>query len=453
LFIIQDLHPRLIEILGVLLDIPPKFFLAHCEEFPNISVSNAFGAPQGSSAYWKVSVPRRYDVPHSCGQRQPGPYYAKLGNFNRGETFLTEHTRRMDITSIISYWGTPFGKDSWTSVVLIDPHRCRLESTLDSSVKHDLADCSSLRNVTREFRLGSSFNNMLQPQKQRIFDTAAEAYDNYSVTTTNDPFSATIFIRNIVRSIWNEFVTREAINVHDLQFNDEQEQSKKRRLESSRDYHDAPSYKKYHDLMVMRQDIREKKRDLQNIMWSFQCRTEKEDPTWEDENNSDLVVDDRMTQDKHESWAILEERLEVAETSLGNHLEMFAQRSALVQAEAANRMARSSGQLTKIATVIVPCSFVASIFSMGGKFEAGESLFFVYWTISVPITLVLLAWVLSKDEDSINFFKRTLSPVLRKRGGQTNAGVQETEGKNGIRRRWGLSKGGAREEGLELRTP
>jgi hypothetical protein len=339
------------------------------------------------------------------------------------------------------------------AVVLIDPHRCRLESTLDSSVKHDLADCSSLRDVTREFRLGSSFNNMLQPQKQRIFDTAAEAYDNYSVTTTNDPFSATIFIRNIVRSIWNEFVTREAINVHDLQFNDEQEQSKKRRLESSRDYHDAPSYKKYHDLMVMRQDIREKKRDLQNIMWSFQCRTEKEDPTWEDENNSDLVVDDRMTQDEHESWAILEERLEVVETSLGNHLEMFAQRSALVQAEAANRMARSSGQLTKIATVIVPCSFVASIFSMGGKFEAGESLFFVYWTISVPITLVLLAWVLSKDEDSINFFKRTLSPVLRKRGGQTNAGVQETEGKNGIRRRWGLSKGGAREEGLELRTP
>ncbi|GKU03622.1 hypothetical protein FLAG1_04287 [Fusarium langsethiae] len=91
LFIIQDLHPRLIEILWVLLDIPPEFFLAHCEEFPNISVSNAFGAPQGSSAYWKVPVPRSYDVPHSCGQQQPGPYYAKLGNFNRGDIFDRAH--------------------------------------------------------------------------------------------------------------------------------------------------------------------------------------------------------------------------------------------------------------------------------------------------------------------------------------------------------------------------
>ncbi|CAN8103214.1 unnamed protein product [Discula destructiva] len=66
----------------------------------------------------------------------------------------------------------------------------------------------------------------------------------------------------------------------------------------------------------------------------------------------------------------------------------------LKQTEAGNRMARSSGQLTKIATVIVPCSFVASIFSMGDEFAAGKSLFYVYWVISMPTTAVLLFWVL-----------------------------------------------------------
>ncbi|KAF5233689.1 hypothetical protein FAUST_7940 [Fusarium austroamericanum] len=314
LFIVEDLHPRLMEILGVLLDIPPEFFLAHCEEFPNLSVSNPSGTALGSSSYWKVPVPRRYDLPRSCCQPPPdGQYYAKLGNFNRGETPLGKGIQWVGLTSIVSYWGKPYGKDSWT------------------------------------------FN------------------------TTKDPFSSTIFVRNIVRSIWGEFVYRQTTDVHDVQINDEQNQYKKRGSKSSRDYHDAPSYEKYHGLMVKRQKIREKKRDLQNIMWNFQCKIRPEGRKDGSESATPEEKENEvMAQREHQAWAFLEERLEAAETTLGNHLEMFAQRSALVQAEAANRMARSSGQLTKIATVIVPCSFVASIFSMGGKFEAGESLFFVY---------------------------------------------------------------------------
>ncbi|KAM0541671.1 hypothetical protein ACHAPJ_013146 [Fusarium lateritium] len=67
------------------------------------------------------------------------------------------------------------------------------------------------------------------------------------------------------------------------------------------------------------------------------------------------------------------------------------------QATAANRTARSSGQLAKIATVAVPCTVAASIFSMNGDFAAGERLFFVYWCVAVPLTVVLLSWVIQKD--------------------------------------------------------
>ncbi|WXC50341.1 hypothetical protein QX201_010000 [Fusarium graminearum] len=447
LFIVEDLHPRLMEILGVLLDIPPEFFLAHCEEFPSLSVSNPSGTALGSSSYWKVPVPRRYDLPRSCCQPPPdGQYYAKLGNFNRGETPLGKGIQWVGLTSVVSYWGKPYGKDSWTSVVLIDPHRCKLESKWAPTISLDLVDCNGLRDITREFRLGSSFDKIVQSHKQRIYDATVDAYDNHKVNTTKDPFSSTIFVRNIVRSIWEEFVYRQITDVHDVQINDEQNQYKKRGSKSSRDYHDAPSYEKYHGLMVKRQKIREKKRDLQNIMWNFQCKIRPEGRKDGSESATPEEKENEvMAQREHQAWAFLEERLEAAETTLGNHLEMFAQRSALVQAEAANRMARSSGQLTKIATVIVPCSFVASIFSMGGKFEAGESLFFVYWTISVPMTLVLLAWVLAKDEDSIDFFKQTLSPFLRKR--------DQTQGGNGTRRRWGWFKAGSREKGHESGTP
>ncbi|CEI70284.1 unnamed protein product [Fusarium venenatum] len=381
LFIIQDLHPRLIEILGVLLDIPPEFFLAHCEEFASLGVSSASGASQGSSAYWKVPVPRRYDVPDSWNKRVPGSYYAKLGNFN-------------------------------------------LEATWDSSVSHDLKDCSSLRDIPREFKLESSLNDTIQPHKQRIFDTATEAYDQHDIITTNDPFSASILIRNIVRFIWDEFVNRLVIGIYDARWDEEEEYSTKRGLQrsSSRINHEIPSNEKYHRLLG---------------------ETNGSHPMLKGNKN------DPMAKSEHESWTFLEARLEAAEITLGNHLEMFAQHSALVHSEAANMMARSSGQLTKIAIVIVPCSFVASIFSMGGNFAAGESLFFVYWTVSLPITLVLLTWVLSKDKDSIDFFERTLSPVLRKCG-QKKAEAQKPEWRNGIRRRWGRFKRGCREQELEL---
>jgi Mg2+ and Co2+ transporter CorA len=83
-------------------------------------------------------------------------------------------------------------------------------------------------------------------------------------------------------------------------------------------------------------------------------------------------------------WRRLEAKLEALDSWLSHHMEEYAQRAAMEESfEArkqtydANRQARSAGQLTKIATIIVLCTFVASIFSMGGSFAAGEDLFFV----------------------------------------------------------------------------
>lgn len=111
---------------------------------------------------------------------------------------------------------------------------------------------------------------------------------------------------------------------------------------------------------------------------------------------------------ERQNWVLILEKLNLLEQDFRDHMEMFSQRAALLQAlqaedqtkeagrqsREANRMARSSGQLTKIATVIVPCSFVASMFSMGDDFAAGKRLFFLYWVISMPATLILLIWVI-----------------------------------------------------------
>jgi hypothetical protein len=116
---------------------------------------------------------------------------------------------------------------------------------------------------------------------------------------------------------------------------------------------------------------------------------------------------------EYESWTVLEELLEASDKTLGDHMAMFAQRSALLQADAADRQARSSGQLTKIATFIVPCTFVASISSMNGEFAAGERFFYVYWVVSIPITVLLLIWVMVNDPDRDRYLRNILLWLIR----------------------------------------
>jgi hypothetical protein len=122
---------------------------------------------------------------------------------------------------------------------------------------------------------------------------------------------------------------------------------------------------------------------------------------------------------------------------MGDHMSMFAQRSGLTQAAASARQAKSSGQLTKIVTFIVPCSFVASIFSMSGTFAAGEQLFFVYWALSVPITILLLAWVGFHDPDRgryVQLPKECIRQILQKFG---EAGPKaQGAGEPKVGRRW-----------------
>ncbi|KAI1463156.1 uncharacterized protein F4812DRAFT_464008 [Daldinia caldariorum] len=151
--------------------------------------------------------------------------------------------------------------------------------------------------------------------------------------------------------------------------------------------------------MEERQLIQEEKNLVNAIMWEFRCRDTIPPPRHSDDPE-DIDEQERIRdslEQERKSWAMIYEELARAESTIVEHMEMWSLRATLEQTAAANRLARTSGQLTKIATIIVPCSFVASIFSMGGSFAAGEEYFFVYWTISIPVTVALLAWVLYRD--------------------------------------------------------
>lgn len=106
-----------------------------------------------------------------------------------------------------------------------------------------------------------------------------------------------------------------------------------------------------------------------------------------------------LSRQEEERLLALDERIEALKASTDTIMSMYTQRvgmetafasirqgftaqeqaaAANEQAAAANREARSAGQLTKPATIVVPCTFFASIFSMGEPFAAREHLFCVY---------------------------------------------------------------------------
>jgi hypothetical protein len=113
--VIRDMHPRVLELLGVLLEIPPEFFLAHCEELATLSVVDEHYATNRGLTYWKVSVPRAYRIPddHAITTSKEQIYSIKMGNVNRGYAYLP--TRYISFSSFVSYWAKCYGEGSWTS--------------------------------------------------------------------------------------------------------------------------------------------------------------------------------------------------------------------------------------------------------------------------------------------------------------------------------------------------
>ncbi|KAK7739013.1 hypothetical protein SLS53_005910 [Cytospora paraplurivora] len=273
--------------------------------------------------------------------------------------------------------------------------------------------------------MGSGVPSWLAPVNHRnnhsaLFDEIASYFHDSSISRPfySDPFSATEYVRNFVRSAWEETIFRTlSVNLDVIFLHHTSHDSASREKE----------VREYQDLMARTFDLKWAQKDVREIMRAFHCddddvyRNHQREVLKTSAEQGANVALRNMDWEAH-NWAHLLERLKRAEKDLCDHMERYSQRAALNQAveaakqteeankltaqgldqtDAANRMARSSAQLTKIATVIVPCSFLASVFSMGGEFAAGESLFFVFWVIAMPVSLALLLWVIYGDRITV----------------------------------------------------
>ncbi|KAL7802716.1 hypothetical protein V8C43DRAFT_322792 [Trichoderma afarasin] len=396
IIILEDVSARLAEMLGVLLDIPPEFFLAHCDESVDLNIMDEQYVKQGSSTYWRVPVPQRRCLPK--GFRVDGFVDVFCGSFYRGAGILDKSNNWLMFRSLVSYWGKSYGNGSWTAVFLLDPQLSHLHlNGLESVV---LENWEPGRDVLREVMVNYSQDVHAQVHKRSMFNALVKAYENVPMVFTDDVFSATYFTQNCIRAVWEEHVWRRERHFHDVLVEDKRFY----RIRQKWAYESDEAIKAYDGLMQERQSINFDRMELQAITWKFRLRDAGYLPP-EDERLR------RITIEEGRAWRFLEEKLRGMDEIISSHMEMYTvranmeeareakiqSRESFFQTEATNKMARSSGQLAKIATVVVPCTFVASVLSMNGEFAAGERLFYVYWAISVPVTLILLFWVIDNE--------------------------------------------------------
>ena len=91
------------------------------------------------------------------------------------------------------------------------------------------------------------------------------------------------------------------------------------------------------------------------------------------------------------AWRALGKEMEMLKARLDIVSQAYTQVVAMRESLTANEMARQVGLLPSLAALFIPVSFVAAVFSMGGAFAAGETLFGCIGSSPCPCWLPSLA--------------------------------------------------------------
>lgn len=227
------------------------------------------------------------------------------------------------------------------------------------------------------------------PLARPLYDTIVRAYGSLkdrpssSRPVIKDLFSATAISRRLIYSMWAEYIRRQDEDLRSKVWDDEESHHQRPanpRPKAEKGVNDGVAAQ-YGELLELRIDYRNYHSDLSHLVSSFRARGFEASNTPEDDFEEDL-------------WNKLEAKLKKMREEIAEHMGMYVRRASMEESLNSKQQARSAFQPTLIATMVVPCTFVASILSMGGECAAGESLFGVYWAISIPVTCLLLGWVL-----------------------------------------------------------
>lgn len=265
-----------------------------------------------------------------------------------------------------------------------------------------------------------------RPLSLSFFDNLIHAYTYQGHATTSDPRSATDVIRKLLLSSWQGVIRSKELDYYYLW---SKTSFSKAHYTSGSSWYSAweSQWQReyFHALTYHMMTVMNRMKDLDDIFRTLYPTTttassftlplplpngDSLHPNHNNNNNSSSSNSKNQTNTddrERQSWHALRSHAHTLHARFAATLATYEQRAAIEQSLMANKQsvlsneqsllankqARSVGRLSALATVLVPFSVVAGIFSMSGRFAAGEDLFWVFWILAVSFSGGFVGWL------------------------------------------------------------
>ena len=228
-----------------------------------------------------------------------------------------------------------------------------------------------------------------------MYDNIISIFTNLNHGVNNDPRTCVAACRHIALTMWKAYLRAQELEY--IRFSDTSNFGKP--LDNSHGWFHTwdTSWRTeaFHSLLYQQVAASSIANGIRNAMRVFLVESK------------DTVVDPAEV----EEWQALQLSVTSLKEQLANLISGYTQEASIQESKASNYQARSVGRLTYLATILVPFSVTAALFSMGGDFQAGQSLFWVFWVIATPIAAVLYFGILLLERKTSERDKReTLVP-------------------------------------------
>jgi len=433
LYLLEDLGRANIEVLGSRLRIPPEVFALHWEK----EVAPVNRKTLRLNRYHNISL--RYPVMHYLSEKigahdaelPPGLYIDRINNVPR-KLQLVDDDGNMGVSMHqVSFWSNAESFDGpWTALLLIDPvlRELRLESSLFEDVDAEL-ECPSggfeppiLRLLPVYCGDGSPLPRLVDlhpfhgdigardvsvgmneppssstfPNFACMFDDLVQLYEDEKLRTGigntgyGSPLCTCIplvsrYVAWLMRG-WVQMQRARYWELYDKLHFACYSPGKSATTGSSTSWFQSWGLGKWRAETFRRLTFGSFKAELLAEDIEFNMRVlGVTKPAFS-------ALDEEGT----EIWQAVADSTAGLQRKFGALLAAYAQEASIYESQVANRQARNVGRLTALATVLVPISISAAIFSMGGEYLAGESKFWVFWAVSLPVVLVFTLSVFTK---------------------------------------------------------
>lgn len=396
LFLLEDLPCNFVVTLGSRFRIPPSFFAGHW-------------ADPSSSAYNHRSPFQRCALPH---------FRLRYATSNRVEVDLPASVPSTEIYELVSrvsrhlvtyirgglvydeakshhsmsFWSSRAREDvSWDAVLLVDPApgshvRCMTTGAL-YPLCSELRDDSSMpkRFLNPELDLlGELSEDSSQwaaaysvAGYRSMFDDTLQALcsSSHPIVATHSPLSVVEAPRKLVVSLTIAYLRRRYMNLVSIQNSSFRPQVLRNNYLASFSKNSYSNWSsEFFDFIVgSRAAMRVLVREM-------------------DDNAAGLGLEDpdyAAPQWERDGWQSVKDLMSVVEETVEAFADGYMQYVTIQEARVASGNAQSLSRITVLTMLFIPLSTVASIFSMGGEFLPGQPRSWVFWTVAIPLLMVL----------------------------------------------------------------